>query len=300
MAAHAHSIAELHALATLPVGQTADWVAAGDTAVWVGASGPNSVVRIDPATNSVTDTVLLPGVACGGLAIGFGYLWVPLCGAPPSLARIDLGSRRLDNVFPVGPSVSEGGPSVSAGSVWLITDAAGTLARIDPVSGAISQTIMITAGAMNLVCVGNALYATCSNGGTLVTVDAETGTPGRSFATGPRPHFLTVGGGCVWTLNQGDGSVSAIELASGRTRGPIRLGTPGQGGDIAFGAERVWTTMFDVPLSVVRAKTGEIERQWRGPGGDSLGIAGDALWLTDYRAGSITRYSIAAILGSMT
>jgi virginiamycin B lyase len=48
-----------------------------------------------------------------------------------------------------------------------------------------------------------------------------------------------------------------------------------------------------VPLSVVDAVTGAVLCQWTGPGGDSLGIGHDAIWLTDYHAGTVSRLELA-------
>jgi hypothetical protein len=81
--------ASLKSIATFKVGETADWIFVTDDAVWVAVTKPNSVQRIDPATNRVISKVRLPGEACSGLTIGFGSLWVPLCGKKPSLVRID-------------------------------------------------------------------------------------------------------------------------------------------------------------------------------------------------------------------
>jgi streptogramin lyase len=94
-------------------------------------------------------TVALPGEPCAGLATGFGSLWIPLCAAPPSLAKVDLAANRMSAVFAVGPAAAEGGITIGAGSVWLIVDKSGTLARIDPATGAVRQTVSVPAGSYN-------------------------------------------------------------------------------------------------------------------------------------------------------
>ena len=40
------------------------------------------------------------------------------------------------------------------------------------------------------------------------------------------------------------------------------------------------------------AATARLLCQWRGPGGDSLGIGHGAIWLTDYAAGPISRFEL--------
>ena len=64
--------------------------------------GSSAVHRIDPATNREVATVLLPGKPCAGLAVGFGSLWVPLCGESPAVARVDLASNRVVSLIKVG------------------------------------------------------------------------------------------------------------------------------------------------------------------------------------------------------
>ncbi|MBS0396612.1 MAG: hypothetical protein JSR54_18475, partial [Proteobacteria bacterium] len=113
------------------------------------------------------------------------------------------------------------------------------------------------------------------------------------LATGPRPRFLAAGGGSLYTLNQGDGTLTRIDLASRRPLATIALGTPGPGGDVAVGAGSVWTTMMGVPITATDLATDQVRRRWVGPGGDSLALTADALWLTDYHGGSVSRYALA-------
>src|SRR5882724_333676 len=131
------SISELTPAATIHVGKTADWVAVTADAVWVGSTGPYAVHRIDPATDKLIASVSLPGEPCAGLTVGSGSLWVPLCTTPPSLAKVNLGSHELESTFAVGPAAAEGGVAYGAGSVWLVVDNSGGLARINPANGTI-------------------------------------------------------------------------------------------------------------------------------------------------------------------
>ena len=110
---------------------TPDWLAI-DEHVWVSNEPKNSVTRIDPKANTVVATitvgkepVLRPG----------RRVRQPL-GA--ELRRLDhLADRSEDRQRRRRPSRStigndEGGLAAGAGSVWMMTDTKGTLARIDP------------------------------------------------------------------------------------------------------------------------------------------------------------------------
>src|SRR4051812_49403090 len=142
-------MSELQPIATIRVGATADWVAITPDAVWVGSTGPDAVHRIDPKTNKRIATVKLPGEPCAGLATGFGSLWVPLCSHPATLAKVDLRRNALTAVLNTGPAGPEGGIATSPDSVWLVVDKNGSLARVDPDTGTVRQTIQVPPGSYN-------------------------------------------------------------------------------------------------------------------------------------------------------
>jgi virginiamycin B lyase len=104
----------------------------------------------------------------------------------------------------------------------------------------------------------------------------------------------------VWTFNQGDGTLTRIEVQSRSASGTTPLHTPGHGGDIAFAHDVVWTSMVKVPLSATDAKSGRLLCQWAGAGGDALGVSAESIWLTDYAAGDLYRFDLQAALRRCT
>lgn len=277
---------------TLRLGETADWVAVTDNTVWAGSTGPNAVHAVSAATNERIATVALPGKPCAGLAIGFQSLWVPMCGRAGGLARVDLTTHALVATYPVGSAVAEGGVTTGAGSVWMVLRS-GALARIDPLDGAVRQRVRLPAGSFNPYYSDGRIWVTRARGAVLTGVDAVTGAVVAQRRTGPHPRFLTAGQGAIWTLNQGDGSLSRVDPSGGAPTPALPLGTPGPGGDVTYGAGRIWTTFFDVPLSIVDASVPALLCQWAGPGGDSIGFGHDAIWLTNFKAGTISRIALA-------
>ena len=288
------SMAELQPTATLHLGKTADWVAIAPDAVWVGSTGPYAVHRIDPRNNMEAARVALPGEPCAGLAIGFGSVWVPLCARQPALARVALASNQLLAVLPFGTE-AECGIAASDDSIWLVTDRQGTLARIDPTTGTIRQHIRLPRGSCNPHYARGVVWITDASGAQLTGVDARSGAIVATVPTGPHPRFLNDDGQALWTLNQGDGSVTRVDLETRRPTASIALGTPGQGGDIAAGGGMIWTSMAGTPLTAIDPATNRVRRQWTGSGGDSLAVGHDAVWLTDYHRGNIARLPLAAI-----
>lgn len=288
-------LSDLKIAATISIGKTADWVAVTSDRVWIGSTGPYAVNEIDPHTHHVTQ-VPLPGEPCAGLAVDTDSLWVPLCGTKgmkSHLAKVDLKTRTLTRVFDVGPAGPEGGIAVGAGSVWMVTDKRGSLARIDPASGSIVQTVHVPAGSYNPYFIDGHVWVTRVARAEVTSVDANTGKVVEHRTTGQHPRFLTAGAGAVWTLNQKSGTISRIDLAGGRTL-TVPLHTPGMGGDITYAEGRIWSTALPskVPLSVVDATKSVLLCQWKGDNGDSIGYGFGAIWLTNYHAGTVSRIEL--------
>ena len=293
-------MSELKATVTLHLGKTADWVAITPDAVWVASTGPYAVHRIDPRSNTEVAAVALAAEPCAGLATGFGSLWVPLCGKPDgsanTLAKVDLAANALSAVYDAGPAAAEGGVTTSPDSVWLVTDKQGSLARLDPTTGAVRQVVRVPAGSYNPFYDHGRIWVTQAAGAAIIRIDATTGTVEATVRTHAQPRFLTAGAGAVWTLNQGDGSLTRVDAESSRATATIALHTPGHGGDIAAGDGMIFTTMPKVPLSLIDAATSTLRCQWVGAGGDSLAIGHGAIWLTDYHAGTISRLEIQDVV----
>ncbi len=281
--------ARLKPEAVFKIGELADWVQITDDAVWVASSKPASVHRIDPKTNKEVAIVPMPGDPCAGLAFGFGSLWVPLCGQQKSIVRVDARSNQITAKLPIGPAGPEGGITASSDSIWIDTDSAGTLVRVDPVTNRARQKISIAPGSYNPLFSEGAVWITGGSANILTAVDASTGDVLTSIPVGPQPRFLTAGEGSIWTLNQGDGTMTRVSAQSRKVTATITVGIPGHGGDVAWGADSVWTTVSGVPLTAIDAKTNKVRRQWVGRGGDSLRFGHDSIWLTDYRHGTLSR-----------
>jgi virginiamycin B lyase len=171
-------------------------------------------------------------------------------------------------------------------------DRKATLIRIDPRTDEVRQRIHVPRGSYNPLYVAGQIWVSRADGADVTVIDAESGDVTAKLPSGHKPRFLTFGAGAVWTLNQGDGSLTRIYAQTRRVIQTTALRMPGRGGDIAFGRDMVWTTVAKTPLSIVVGHTGLIRCQWTGPGGDSLGIGNDAIWLTNYDAGTISRIEI--------
>ncbi len=283
------SFESLKPSATFKIGRTADWVLVTDDAVWIAATKPYSLRRINPTTNKVDATIRLPGEACSGLEFGFGSIWAPICGKKPALARVDVHTNKISAILPTDVVNAEGGITASSDSIWIVTDKNGTLTRIDPRTNSVRQRVAIQPGAYNPLFSDGIVWITGVESNVLVAVDASSGGVLATIPVGPRPRFLTAGGSAIWTLNQGDGSISRVDVAMRKVTDTIAAGIPGSGGDVCYGADSVWATVFEIPLTRIDAKTNRVRHQWVGSGGDSVRFGFDSIWITDYHHGLLSR-----------
>lgn len=112
-------------------------ITAGAGAIWVGVPSLKAVLRIDPATNSVTAKIRGLSSGEGQLAADESAIWVA-DGA--SVHRIDPGSNRIEKTIPIPGATGAGARAIAVGfrSIWV---QAGPLVRIDPASGTILGSV---------------------------------------------------------------------------------------------------------------------------------------------------------------
>jgi len=165
-----------------------------------------------------------------------------------------------------------------------------------PSKYSVRQKIRIPPGSYNPLFSDGIVWITGVENGVVTAVDADTGKLLDSIPVGTKPRFLTAGGGSIWTLNQADGTVTRVDEKSRKVLARIQVGIPGTGGDIGYGADSVWLSVFDVPLTRVEAATNRVVKQWIGKGGDSLRFGFDSLWITDYKKGLLSRIAIQEAL----
>lgn len=151
--------------ATIPVGAFPRAVAAGEGAVWASVDnaegGPDDqlVLRIDPATNEVVETIPVP--EAGDIAIGEGAVWVTTRLGPEGdgIVRIDPDTNDVVASVLVGFNVSD--VAVGDGAVWVTTNTtstgfrpSGKVIRIDPATNAVVARIPVDGGWPRDVVVG--------------------------------------------------------------------------------------------------------------------------------------------------
>src|SRR5262245_47854959 len=273
--------------AVFPYAGSPDWIAV-DESVWVSNAPKGTVARFDPRTNTVAAIIATGNRPCSGLAAAFGTLWVPNCG-DKTMTRLDLKTGETKATLRTAIGSSEGSVVSGAGSIWLMTDQKGTLARFDPDTNLVVAEHYVAAGSYGIAVGDDAVWVASTEKGTVARVDPHTNLVVETIKVGPSPRFIAAGAGAVWTLNQGDGSVSRIDPKTNKVAATIEVGVPGPGGDIAVGEGSVWVTAFDFPLSRIDPSTNTVVQQFSGKGGDAVRVGLGSVWLSNIEAGNVWR-----------
>ncbi len=263
-------------------------IAVTPDAVWISSLSTGTLKRIDPKTNMPAAPIPVGPSAkgpCQPALSAFKSLWVAFCGSK-SLMRLTVPAEKTaekpEEKAPVTVAVDvrNGGPLLMAtGSIWMITDTAGTLARIDPDTNAVVAEIPIQGGANALAFGMGAVWLTSSSGDTLTRVNAFTNVVEEVIKVGRGPVSVAIGEGSVWTMNGGDSTVSRIDAKTNKVAETIKSGVAGTSGAIVVGEGSVWLSASGTPLTRIDPATNRMVQQFTGPGGGSLAIGLKSLWL---------------------
>lgn len=147
-------------------------VVAGAGSVWVASDEKGVVVRIDPASNGVTNSIEVdPGTYY--LTFGLGSLWA-VSARHQSLQKIDPQTNAVVKRTALGRD--PGFLVAGEGAVWVQEQGDGTLARIDPGTGGVTGRVKVdeTLKYGDIDAGGGKIWLRTTAGQTFVVIDPET------------------------------------------------------------------------------------------------------------------------------
>jgi YVTN family beta-propeller protein len=217
---------------------------------------PNSVAIIDPASNTIVDSVPNVGVDPDAITVGEGSVWVANT-ADQTVARIDVQTRKLIRTLPVGEYPSD--LAVATSAVWVALGGF-RVSRIDLDQNAIDQDISVSPSgldcprpAVSLAYGRAALWLACTNYGDIsaaIRIDPLTKTvvPLEDALVSSLPvaalfSDIAFGFGSAWISNSGGNTVVQIEAATLRKLREVAVGKGPAA--VAVGAGSVWVANAD-------------------------------------------------------
>src|SRR5262245_54040697 len=215
-----------------------------DGSLWVANTLTRTVVRIDPETNQVIETVPSGG-APTDLAAGEGRVWV-LNGLNGTVVAIDPKANVASASAPIDVHPGAGGIAVGAGGVWVTNRLDGTVTRIDPASEEVVETFPV-------------------------------GTPAAV-----RPEAIVVEGGMLWVTD--DLNPVVLEIDAGTNQVIQRAGLRAVATDLAVGEDgRLWLTSYDADLVSILDPRNLTATQTISVGSGPTGVVaeGGAVWVAE-------------------
>lgn len=216
----------------------ADFAVAAGTGIWVSGVAPGIVRYGDDG--SITASAAIRGDVTQALEQSDGEVLVP-SRFPNALTRIDATTGRTTSRVRF-----ESGPVVE-GAVGAIDDVAYVLLDEADVGGGALIAVVRADRATTLPAPEGAVAVRAAFGSLWVPTRTDTverydlaTEEWRAIAVGPNPRFLDVGYGAVWVMNQGDGSVTRIDVETDETEDIPVTGQRIGGGDLTTGGGAVW------------------------------------------------------------
>ncbi len=281
-------------------------LATDGTSIWLLAPG-GKLMRIDPATNTVTASVTLtPGgnayQSLDGDRVG---LWVTDWDGTRVL-RFDPVTLRATASIEI--SSKPKGVLVTSGAVWVANTRGGSVERIDPTTNKVVATIAVgptgPSGPNWLARGLGSIWTGVPNTGSVVRINEATNTieatiqiPGPASPCGG----LAAGTTAIWiTSCDGGNLVTQIDPATNTVVGTIDL--RGRSYTIALIADRPWISPTDGQIVRIDPMIHAVDRVVSpGPGfasgGGDVVVAAGSLWINDWAANQVLRLPIAAFGG---
>jgi YVTN family beta-propeller protein len=210
-------------------------VVSGGGAIWAASTAGAAVARIDPTTESVTQTITLPGSHPVAIAFGAGGLWVADSDTQ-DLFEIDpaTGSLRRTLNLDLEPSAL----MLADGAIWIAGYNDATVEKIDPVSGRTIGHAHVGTGPVALAFDAGSLWVANSLDATVSRIDPGTLTVRATIPVGSGPTALAVDAGSLWAADQYSGTVSRIDPHRDLVTASVSVdGTPTS---LATGRGRLW------------------------------------------------------------
>lgn len=328
---------EPHEIVTIPVGSQGQVsaITSGFESVWVAAYGVpggkgihgDAILRLDPATNQVIDTI--PVVTAppwetggGGLATGFGSLWVAgqtrIGGHDQGLLlRIDPQTLKVDAEIPLAAYSSASDVAANDTAVWVVgtTGDASSITKIDPATNQVTGQISLRAQAVRRVIatndeviVGELEWAggqgPCS---VLASID-----PADARLLAEQPRGACSGGGIfgwdgdVWVA--GAEGFAKVDPATATAISPVTPYADGgfPRGDVAVGASGAWFGAYPGgngeardTLSRFDPADGRIDTYPLKVGWSAATVLGDTIWAMNWE-GTVTRIDLSPVSDAST
>jgi DNA-binding SARP family transcriptional activator len=172
------------------IGPVAPRLVAADGSLWI-AAGQTTVIRVDPRTNRIRQTITPRTGASGAIAFGAGAVWV---GGANAVARISPASGVV--VAVVHLDATPAAIAIDHGSLWAALSGTATVARVDGYADTPIATVSVGAQPTAIAAAAGAVWVIA--GKELLRISGITNSITRRIRLRGRASALAASRGDVW------------------------------------------------------------------------------------------------------
>lgn len=179
----------------------------------------------------------------GSFVAANGNLWIPDSGHG-KVIRYDIAGGKIVAEIQVGDpaKATYGDPqmvAVSGDSIWVTQCAEKKLARIDPSTNQIVESIQLDVEPYALAIDGNFLWVTSFESNQVLRVDTQTKQV-EAIQDIDKPLGITVGGGAIWVAEHREGNLVRIDPATDTVAERIQLPDGSTPENVILVGDTVW------------------------------------------------------------
>jgi streptogramin lyase len=277
-------------VATIPVGQRPNAIAASGGDVWVTSFRNDAVTRVSARENRVRDARLVIGAGGSAVATGYGSVWFTNSRSRELIRVSARSGARLGSplVLPQAPvAVDVGSSAVWVGARPPLGSVSPSMVfRVDPRSMRVTRTVLVPEPVRSLAVGGGGVWVVA--GRRLRRISIRTGTVSQ-IATVGFEATVDVGAGAAWVASRQADKVFQVEIPSLRV---ITIPVPGGPSHLAVADDAVWVSNYGRhTLTRIDPRTSRVVGDPIGIGRNpqALAASGRTLWVTVVADNSIAR-----------
>lgn len=289
---------QLKAEAEITLPSAPSWLMAEGMAATAFQRTSGEITRITNRDNKAQEAWKGVEEPCGGAVQAFGNLWVPDC-KKQSIARLDPRSGKVAATAQSGVGNVLPALAASGDSVWVLSDAKGTLARVDPDTNTIVSELRLDPSCNGVYFEQASIWVICSSRNHLLKINPKTNLVDKRIETAEQPLAMAFGEGHLWVLGGKAGKVSKIDPKTDKVVATVETGVADAKGSIAFGEGFVWVSQTGYPLTKIDAKNDKVVQQFVGESGHVARFGLGSVWLLDEANKKVLRFDPKRIAATL-
>jgi YVTN family beta-propeller protein len=246
-----------------------------DGSIWVTSPAGNVVYRVNPATDTVDQTIPV-GSGPSAITASGSDIWVANT-LDGTVSRISAMTSQVVQTIDVGTEPT--GITSGDGSIWVADPSLSILSALSPASGTVMSTIPLSSPPFAVAYGAGSLWVTSPTYNTVTRIDPDSDEPGQQIQVGSGPTAIDYGLDSVWVANGLDSTVTRLNPASDAVADTIRVGDGPDALAVSGGSVWVANRLSDTLTRISAGTDGSAKTVHLGGSPTGLAPDGTSIWV---------------------